>query len=64
MKIETRYSYEKVWQRTDERDILKIIEEEIGDADPKGTYLYLKEAISKGKVLTIGDCKFRVEKKG
>jgi hypothetical protein len=63
MNIQTQYNYEKIWTRTDERDLLKIIEDEIGDADPKGTLLYVKEAIQNGKVLTIGDCRFRLEKK-
>jgi hypothetical protein len=63
MNIQTQYNYEKIWTRTQERDLLKIIEEEIGDADPKGTLLYVKEAIKNGKVLTIGDCRFRLEKK-
>jgi len=59
MKIETRYSYEKKWTLTTEEDILKIIEEEIGDADVNGTLRYLKEVISKGKEITIGSCKFK-----
>jgi len=62
MNIQTQYNYEKLWTNTDEKDLLRIIEEEIGDADPKGTLSYLKEAIKNGKVLTIGECKFRVQK--
>ena len=60
MKIQTLYSYEKKWTLTSEIDILKIIEEEVGDADPKGTLVYIKESITKGKVITVGSCKFRV----
>lgn len=62
MQIETRYSYEKIWSLTQESDLLKIIEEELGDADTKGTLLYIKEAIKNGKEITVGSCKFR--KKG
>jgi len=62
VQIETRYSYEKIWSLTQESDLLKIIEEELGDADTKGTLLYIKEAIKNGKEITVGSCKFR--KKG
>lgn len=61
MKIQTQYHYEKTWTTTNERDLLRIIEEEIGDADPNGTLLYVKEAIRSGKVITVGSCKFREE---
>jgi hypothetical protein len=63
MQIETQYSYEKIWRVTKEDDLLQIIGEEIGDADPKGTLAYVKEAIKSGKVITVGNCRFRAEKK-
>ncbi|OHE11633.1 MAG: hypothetical protein A3J96_08460 [Sulfurimonas sp. RIFOXYC2_FULL_36_7] len=63
MQIETQYSCEKIWRMTKEDALLKIIEEEIGDADPKGTLAYVKEAIKSGKVITVGNCRFRTEKK-
>ncbi|MBE0515035.1 hypothetical protein [Sulfurimonas sp.] len=59
MKIQTQYSYEKTWRTTNEDDLLKIIEEEVGDADPKGTFSYIKEAIKTGKVILVGGCRFR-----
>jgi hypothetical protein len=59
MKIETRYSYEKVYTLTQEQDLLKIIEEEVGDADVQGTLAYIKDAIKNGKEITVGSCKFR-----
>ena len=61
MKIQTQYSYEKKWTRTEEKDLLKIIEEEVGDADPNGTLLYVKKAIKNGKVISVGSCKFKKE---
>lgn len=63
MNIQTQYSYEKTWRTTSEQDLLKIIEEEIGDADPAGTLKYIKEVIKKGKVITVGDCRFKEEQK-
>ncbi len=59
MKIETRYYYEKVWRQTSEAEVLKIITEEIGDADSQGTLTYIKEAVKSGKSITVGDCKLR-----
>jgi len=62
MKIQTRYNYEQVWTLTQEKDLLKIIEEEVGDADVNGTLTYVKEAIKNGKEITVGSCKFRKNK--
>ena len=63
MKIETQYSYEKTWSQTSEPELLKIIAQEVGDADPEGTLQYIKEVIKTGKVITVGTCKFRLKKK-
>lgn len=63
MKIQTQYHYEKIWTTTTENDLLKIIVEEVGDADPQGTLLYIKEAIKNSKVISVGSCKFREESK-
>jgi hypothetical protein len=62
VKIETRYNYEKLWQATNEKDLLNIISEEVGDADPAGTLSYIKENIKNGKEITVGSCKFRKKK--
>jgi len=59
MKIQTQYTYEKTWTDTSEKDLLRIIEEEIGDADPKGTLDYIVESIKDDKVITVGSCRFR-----
>ena len=59
MKIQTQYSYEKTWTLTNEKDLLRMIEEEIGDADVKGTLSYIKETTNSGKVVTLGTCRFR-----
>ncbi len=62
MKIQTQYNYEKTWTDTNEKDLIRMIEEEIGDADPAGTLLYVKEAIKGGKVISVGSCRFRLKK--
>ncbi len=61
MKIQTQYNYEKIWTTTQEKDLLRIITEEVGDADPSGTLLYIQDAIKNGKVITVGSCKFKME---
>ncbi|PHQ90463.1 MAG: hypothetical protein COB42_05100 [Sulfurimonas sp.] len=63
MNIQTQYNYEKVWSDTQEKDLLRIIEEEIGDADPKATLEYVKDAIKNGKIITVGSCKFKIKGK-
>jgi len=59
MNIQTQYNYEKSWTSTSETDLLKIIEEEVGDADVQGVLSYIKEAIKNGKIITVGSCKFK-----
>ncbi|MDQ7044496.1 MAG: hypothetical protein Q9M32_01085 [Sulfurimonas sp.] len=59
MKIQTQYSYEKIWTDTNEKDLLRIIEEEIGDADPQGTLSYVKDSLKMKKTISVGSCKFR-----
>ncbi len=51
----------KTWTTTNEKDLLRIIEEEIGDADVKGTLLYIKESIKNGKSITVGSCRFKLQ---
>jgi len=63
MNIQTQYNYEKTWITTQEKDLLKIIEEEVGDAGVDGTLSYIKEAIKNGKTITVGSCRFRKEVK-
>ena len=62
MQIQTQYNYEKTYSDTKEDELLKIIAEEVGDADPKGTLEYIKSVIRSGKTITVGSCKFRIKK--
>jgi len=64
MKIQTQYTYETIWTDTKEDNLLKIIEDEVGDADPKGTLSYVKEAIKDGKTITVGSCRFKIKNDG
>ena len=62
MKIETKYNYEKNYILTQERDLLKMIAEEVGEVGAEGTLAYLKETLKSGKTITIGSCKVRMKK--
>ena len=61
MQIQTKYNYEKTWTLTQEKDLLKIVEEEVGDADVSGVLQYIKEAIKNNKEISVGSCKFRIK---
>lgn len=62
MEIQTQYSYEKTWSNTSQKDLIAIIEEEIGDADSKGVLEYVRDAIKDSKTILIGSCKFRAKR--
>ncbi|RUM73005.1 MAG: hypothetical protein DSZ10_04050 [Sulfurovum sp.] len=61
MTILTQYSHEKQWHPTQQRDILRIIKEEMPDIDAEGIWVYIREQIGKGKVVTLGECRFRIK---
>ena len=58
MDLYTKYSYEKKWSKTTEKEALRMIEEEMPETDPQGTLSYIMSEIKKGKTITLGDCRF------
>ena len=56
--IYTQYIYEKCWQKTSQKDALRIIEEEMPETDAQATLKYIVSQIEKGKVITLGECRF------
>jgi len=56
--IYTQYSYEKKWMKTSQKDALRMIEEEMPETDPESTLKYILSEMSKGKVVTLGECRF------
>ncbi len=64
MQLLTQYITENRWVPTNEKDALRIVAEEVGDADPKGVLAYVLEATKDGSVVTVGTCRFKQEKKG
>ncbi len=59
MQLYTQYIYEKTWTKTSEKDALRMITEELGDYDSKGTLKYIMEETAKGKTITVGECRFK-----
>jgi hypothetical protein len=55
----TQYSYEKKWTKTTEKEALRIISQEMPQTDPEATLVYIVEQIAKGKVVTLGECRFK-----
>jgi len=58
LDIYTQYNYEKKWMKTSQKDALQMIEEEMPETDPESTLKYILSEITKGKVVTLGGCRF------
>ena len=59
MELYTKYTYEKKWQKTSQKDALRMIQEEMPETDAEGTLKYIMSQIEKGKVITLGECRFK-----
>ncbi len=59
LQLETQFVKEKQWVPTAHDDALRILKEEVGDADPQGVFDYVLSTTQKGKVITVGSCRFR-----
>jgi len=57
--IYTQYTYEKKWLKTSQKDALRMINEEMPEADAEGTLKYIISEIVKGKTVTLGECRFK-----
>jgi hypothetical protein len=60
MDLYTQYTYEKKWSKTSEKEALCMIEEEMPETDVKGTLFYILTEIEKGKIITLGECRFKL----
>jgi len=57
----SQFLYEKVWTKTSDEEAIRLIDDEMKEGDAKGTLAYIKAASTKGKVITVGECRFKVE---
>ena len=61
MMLYTQYTYEKKWTKTSEKEALRMINEEMPEADAEGTLSYILAEIAKGKTITLGESRFKSE---
>jgi len=59
VELYTQYTYEKKWQKTSQKDALRMINEEMPETDAEGTLKYILSEIDKGKTVTLGECRFK-----
>ena len=59
MALYTQYTYEKKWTKTSQKEALRMISEEMPEANAEGTLAYIMVEISKGRVITLGECRFK-----
>ena len=59
MELYTQYTYEKKWTKTSTKEALRMINEEMPDTDADSTLAYISAEIAKGKVVTLGGCRFK-----
>jgi hypothetical protein len=57
----TQYIYEKKWSKTSEHEAFNIIEKEMPETDVEATWEYILSEIKKGKTITLGDCRFKLD---
>lgn len=62
MHLLTQFTYEKKWSKTSKEEALNIIEKEMPETDVEATFKYILKEIEKGKTITLGDCRFKLEK--
>jgi hypothetical protein len=61
LKLYTQYTYEKKWTPTSTKDALRMISEEMPETDAEATLQYILSEIKKGKMVTLGSCRFHLK---
>jgi len=59
-QLMTQFIYEKAWTKVSDSEAIRLIDDEMKMGDGKGTLAYLKSAGAKGKVITVGECRFKL----
>jgi hypothetical protein len=60
-QLMTQFLYEKTWTKVDDKEAMRLIDDEMKMGDAKGTLEYVKSATRDGKTITVGECRFRQE---
>ena len=61
--IYTQYIYEKSWQKTSQKEVLRMIKEEMPETDAQSTMAYILNEIEKDKDITLGECRFSAKER-
>ena len=61
VQIVTQYIYEQKWTKTSKHEAMNIIEKEMPETDVEATWEYILAEVKKGKTVTLGDCRFKME---
>jgi len=57
----TQFLKEKRWVPTSHEEALRLIAEEMPETDAEGTLLYILAEVKKGKTITLGECRFKLD---
>ncbi len=60
-QLMTQFLYEKAWTKVSDQEAIRLIDDEMKMGEGKGTLEYIKSAGTNGKVITIGECRFKLE---
>jgi len=57
----TQFIKEKRWVPTSHEEALRLIADEMPETDAEGTLLYILAEVKKGKTITLGGCRFKLD---
>jgi hypothetical protein len=60
-QLMTQFVYETRWTKVSDEEAIRLINDEMKESDGAGILKYVKEAGRNGKVITIGECRFKLE---
>jgi hypothetical protein len=57
----TQFLNEKRWVAVSRQEALRLIAEEMPETDAEGTLAYILSAAKRGKTVTLGECRFKLD---
>ncbi|MCJ7764682.1 MAG: hypothetical protein MUP09_01955 [Thiovulaceae bacterium] len=60
-QLMTQFIYEKTWVKVSDEEAIRLIDDEMKMGDGRGTLNYIRTAAENGKVITVGECRFKLE---
>lgn len=59
-QLMTQFIYEKTWTKVSDAEAIRLIDDEMKMNEGKGMLEYIKSAGANGKVITVGECRFKL----